>query len=295
MRQLINDFTEYLKTEKGASANTVTSYERDLRYFSNYLNTIGVNKFENVNKTSVMSYIYELQKANKSSSTISRNIASLRSFFNYHNDRGVLTVNPLRDFESPKVSKKDPEILTLNEVESLLLQPDCTTQKGIRDKAMLELLYATGIRVTELISLKISDINLKLEYLRCGDGLQKGRVIPLGSKAVEALSIYIAEARNSFLFDESEDLLFLNCRGSHMTRQGFWKIIKGYAAKAGIADNITPHTLRHSFAVHLLENGADVQAVQEMLGHSDISTTLVYVKMNKNRLKDVYAKAHPRA
>lgn len=295
MRRLINDFTEYLKTEKGASANTITSYERDLRYFSNYLNTIGVNKFENVNKTSVMSYIYELQKKNKSSSTISRNIASLRSFFNYHNENGKLKINPLKDFESPKVCKKPPEILTLNEVETLLNQPNCLTKKGIRDKAMLEVLYATGIRVTELISLKTTDIDLKLEYLRCGDGIQKGRVIPLGSKAIAALNNYICNSRNSFLTDSKDDILFLNCRGGHMTRQGFWKIIKGYASKAGIDESITPHTLRHSFAVHLLENGADVQAVQEMLGHSDISTTLIYVKMNKNRLKDVYTKSHPRA
>ncbi len=294
MKKLINDFTEFLKNEKGASVNTITSYERDLRYFSNYLNGIGVNKFENVNKTSVMSYVYELQKSHKSSSTISRNIASLRSFYNYQNNIGVLKTNPLKDLESPKVEKHVPEILTINEVETLLDQPDLKTNKGLRDKAMLELLYATGIRVTELISLKITDVNLNLEYLKCGEG-NKARLIPLGSKAISALSEYIYNARESFIKSKDDPMLFLNIKGGSMTRQGFWKIIKSYTVKAGINNAITPHTLRHSFAVHLLENGADIQAVQEMLGHSDISTTLVYVKMNSNRLKDIYTKAHPRA
>lgn len=294
MHKLISEFTDFLKNEKGASYNTITSYERDLRFFSGFLKNSGINKFENANKTNVMSYVYELQKANKSSSTISRNIASLRSFYNYYNSKGVFEDNPLKNFESPKVEKREPGILSIKEVETLLSFPDTTTNKGIRDKAMLEVLYATGIKVTELISLKISDVNLNLEYLKCGEG-NKVRIIPLGSKALSSLSDYIYNARNLFLSDQEENTLFLNVKGTPMTRQGFWKIIKTYAAKSGISDTITPHTLRHSFAVHLLENGADVFSVQEMLGHSDVSATLVYVKMNNNRLKDVYNKAHPRA
>ncbi len=294
MKQLIAEFTDFLKNEKKASHNTIMSYERDLRYFSNYLTNLGVTKFENVSKTSVMSYVYELEKSNKSSSTISRNIASLRSFYNFNNDRGVFNTNPLKDFESPKVVKHIPEILAIEDVETLLNQPDLKTVKGIRDKAMLEILYATGIRVTELINLKLSDININFEYIKCGEG-SKTRIIPLGSKALSALKIYISNARNSFIADNDEGHLFLNVKGGGMTRQGFWKIIKTYASKSGISEAITPHTLRHSFAVHLLENGADIQAVQEMLGHSDISTTLVYVKMNNSRLKDIYNKTHPRA
>lgn len=235
-----------------------------------------------------------MQKSNKSASTISRNIASLRSFYKFNNEKGVFLANPLKDFESPKVTKHIPEILTVEQIETLLKAPDTKTQKGLRDKAMLELLYATGIRVTELISLKISDINLNLEYLKCGDGARI-RIIPLGSKAVDALGSYINGARDKFIGEEGSDMLFLNVKGVAMTRQGFWKIIKTYATKSGMPEGITPHTLRHSFAVHLLENGADIQAVQEMLGHSDISTTLVYVKMNNNRLKDIYSKSHPRA
>ncbi|MBE6008133.1 MAG: site-specific tyrosine recombinase XerD [Lachnospiraceae bacterium] len=294
MKKLISDYTEFLITEKGASINTVTSYERDLRFFSDFLKGIGVNKIENVNKTSVMSYVYELQKSNKSSSTISRNIASIRSFFNHLNEKNILKHNPLKGFESPKVEKKMPEILSVNEVSTLLEQPDLKTVKGLRDKAMLELLYATGIRVTELISIKTEDVDLDLEYIKCGDNAKR-RIIPIGSKAVNALKCYITEARNKLSASENEQMLFLNTKGTAMTRQGFWKIIKSYTTKAGISSAITPHTLRHSFAAHLIENGADVQSVQEMLGHSDISTTLVYVKMNNDRLKNIYLKTHPRA
>ena len=294
MKKLISDYIEYLTTEKHASLNTVTSYERDLKSFCSYLNGMGISYFDKVNKTCIMSYVYEMQKANKSSSTISRNIASIRSFYNYFNESGIFKTNPLKGFESPKVERKVPEILSVKDISILLEQPDTTTVKGIRDKAMLELLYATGIRVTELISLKTEDIDLDLEYIKCGDTV-KSRIIPIGSKAVTALRCYIAEARTELSCSENEPMLFFNTKGTAMTRQGFWKIIKSYTSKAGITSAITPHTLRHSFAAHLIENGADVQSVQEMLGHSDISTTLVYVKMNNDRLKKVYSKAHPRA
>lgn len=294
MKKLISAYTEFLTTEKHASLNTVTSYERDLRFFSEFLGGIGISSFDSVNKTSIMSYVYEMQKANKSSSTISRNIASIRSFYNHFNETGIFKSNPLKGFESPKVEKKMPGILSVNEVSALLEQPDIKTVKGIRDKAMLELLYATGIRVTELISIKKDDVDLELEYIKCGEGA-KIRIIPIGSKAVAAIKNYLLVARDKLSDSLNEEILFLNTKGMPMTRQGFWKIIKSYTSKAGISSAITPHTLRHSFAAHLIENGADVQSVQEMLGHSDISTTLVYVRMNNDRLKNVYSKAHPRA
>ncbi len=294
MKKLISDFKDFLTTEKCASLNTITSYERDLKCFYNFLNGIGVTDFDKVNKTSVMSYVYEMQKSNKSSSTISRNIASIRSFYNHFNEKGILNSNPLKGFESAKLEKKMTEILSVSEVSTLLEQPDTNTVKGLRDKAMLELLYATGIRVTELISIKTEDVDLDYEYIKCGER-NRIRIIPIGSKAVSALKNYISEARNKLSCSEQEHMLFLNTKGTAMTRQGFWKIIKSYTLKAGISPAITPHTLRHSFAIHLIENGADIQSVQEMLGHSDISTTLFYVKMNNERLKNVYTKTHPRA
>ena len=241
-----------------------------------------------------MAYIYELEREDKAPATISRNAASIRSYFIYLARKRIIDDNPAEGLETPKVEKRMPAILSLSDVERLLEQPDITDVKGIRDKAMLEVLYATGMRVTELISLEISDINMEMEYLSCKNG-EKTRIIPLGSKALEALDEYLRKARMSMLRDEREKTLFVNCFGHPMTRQGFWKIIKVYAKKAGIKEDITPHMLRHSFAVHLIENGADLQAVQEMMGHSDISTTQMYARLNKNRLKDVYSKTHPRA
>ena len=278
MEQRIADFADYLRNEKKSSENTALSYVRDLRGFCRFMQQSGVNDVAKVNRTNVMAYVYELQKQKKAGATISRSIASLRSFFQY----------------LPKVEKKAPEILSLEKVELLLEQPKGEGDKELRDKAMLELLYATGIRVSELISLKLRDLNLALEYIRCGSA-QKNRIIPIGVQAKYSLQKYIDKARANMILRPDEEALFVNCNGRPMTRQGFWKIIKSYAKKAGIDQDITPHMLRHSFAAHLIENGADLRSVQEMLGHSDISTTQIYTKLTNQKLKNVYAKAHPRA
>lgn len=287
-------FSTYLKEVKKASNNTVLSYMRDLQGFYNFLQTLGVKRPIDINQTNVMAYVYTMQSNNKAGATVSRSIASLRAFFAFLVREGVVTESPVKDVESPKVERKIPEILSIERVELLLNQPSATDAKGIRDKAMLETLYATGIRVSELITLQLSDINIPLEYIRCGkEG--KNRVIPIGTQAKVALKKYIEKSRKDLILKETESVLFVNCNGKPMTRQGFWKIIKNYAKQAEIHEDITPHMLRHSFAAHLIENGADLKSVQEMLGHSDISTTQIYTKLTNQKLKSVYASAHPRA
>ncbi len=294
MEQRIVDFTEYLRNEKKSSENTVLSYARDLKGFCRFMKESGVLDPAKVNRTNVMAYVYELQKQRKAGATVSRNIASIRSFYQFLQRKGIVAENPAADLELPKVEKKVPEILSLEKVELLLEQPKGDEDKEVRDKAMLELLYATGIRVTELISLKVEDINLPLEYIRCGSDT-KIRIIPIGAQAKFSLRRYLEKVRDNMVLRPDEEVLFVNCNGKPMTRQGFWKIIKAYAKKAGIEEDITPHMLRHSFAAHLIENGADLRSVQEMLGHSDISTTQIYTKLTNQKLKNVYAKAHPRA
>ena len=294
MEQSVVDFTAYLRNEKRSSENTVQSYTRDLRGFCRFITGAGIQDPSKVNRTNVMSYVYELQKQRKAGSTVSRNIASIRAFFQFLQRKGMITENPAADLELPKVEKKVPEILSLDKVELLLEQPCGDEPKEVRDKAMLELLYATGIRVTELISLKVTDINLQLEYIRCGSDA-KSRIIPIGAQAKFSLRRYMEKVRSHMVLHPDEEILFVNCNGKPMTRQGFWKIIKAYAKKAGIEEDITPHMLRHSFAAHLIENGADLRSVQEMLGHSDISTTQIYTKLSNQKLKTVYAKTHPRA
>ena len=287
-------FLEFLSDTKGASENTILSYRRDLKKFFHYLAQYGINDFNNITNITLSAYTLYLQNCRKASSTISRNIASLKCYFSYLYSSNKIKTNPATSMEAPKVDKKLPEILSVENVSLLLNQPDLSDSKGIRDKAMLEVLYATGMRVSELISLNVSDVNLNLELIHCSNK-SKTRVIPLGSKAIESLSCYLKSSRDLLIKNHDETSLFVNCNGHPMTRQGFWKIIKDYAKKAGITAEITPHTLRHSFAAHLIENGADLQSVQEMLGHSDISTTQMYAKLSKSRLKEVYSKAHPRA
>ncbi|WP_304507189.1 site-specific tyrosine recombinase XerD [Anaerotignum sp.] len=294
MERAVNEFANYLKNDKHSSENTVLSYIRDLKGFSKFMKQCGVDDANKVNYTNIMAYIYELQNQKKAGSTISRNIASIRSFYNFLIKRGEVSENPAANLELPKTEKKMPGVLTLDKVECLLEQPQGIDPKGIRDKAMLELLYATGIRVSELITLKVSDVNLPLEYIHCGTD-RKNRIIPIGNQAKIALKKYMERGRNGLTLAEEEQMLFVNCNGKPMTRQGLWKIIKSYAKKAGIDEDITPHMLRHSFAAHLIENGADLKSVQEMLGHSDISTTQIYIKLTNQKLKNVYAKAHPRA
>ncbi|MCI1931569.1 MAG: site-specific tyrosine recombinase XerD [Clostridia bacterium] len=287
-------FLIYLKDVRGSSENTIISYDRDLRNFSAYLS----GKYGNIKDTEITSailhsYILFMKDIGRAGSTILRSIAALKAYFLYIFTEKLIESDPAINLESPKIKKKTPEIISTEEIELLLKQPDISEPKGIRDKAMIELMYATGMRVSELIKAKMSDINLHLEYIQCQNGT-KTRVIPLGSKAVEAVGRYIKLTRNH-MAAEGEETLFVNCSGKPMTRQGFWKIIKAYAAQAGIKGDITPHTLRHSFAAHLIENGADLQSVQEMLGHSDISTTQIYAKLAKSKLREVYSKTHPRA
>lgn len=294
MLQRINEFVDYLTNVKRASKNTIASYKRDLIKLNNFLTDSGCNEIDKITSTNLNSYILMIEKQGMSTATVSRNIASIKSFFLYLLKQGVISEDPSETLKPPKIEKKAPTILTIEEINLLLEQPNGTTPKEIRDKAMLELLYATGMRVSELISLKVEDVNLSMGYLLCHDE-NKERIIPFTNETKEALHNYMTNAREIMCKDDQE-FLFTNCQGSPMTRQGFWKIIKYYSAKAGIKKDITPHTIRHSFAMHLVNNGADLKSVQEMLGHSDISTTQIYMKANANtKLKEVYEKAHPRA
>ncbi|HRU40739.1 MAG TPA: site-specific tyrosine recombinase XerD [Candidatus Diapherotrites archaeon] len=287
-------FLDYLINNKELSANTLESYKRDIRQFEVYLREHALS-LEKVTKTIIITYLIALQKTGKATSTISRNLASIRCFYQFMQNERYIDIDPSANLESPKVEKKLPSVLTKKEVELLLEQPVPVDAKGARDKAMLELLYATGIRVSELISLNIDDVDLNSGLIICRNGEIKSRSIPLGNVAVKYIKTYLNDFRKKLCTNENHKLLFVNFHGQKMTRQGFWKIIKYYTAKANIKKSITPHTLRHSFAVHLIENGADLQAIQEMLGHSDISTTQVYSKINKSRIKEVYSKTHPRA
>lgn len=289
----IPSFMEYLHEVKKTSKNTELSYERDLRKLQEYLQEQKVMSVEEITEEELLSYIDTLKQEGRKPATISRNIASFKAYFDSLCRRGILKENPASRLKAPKIEKKLPEILTMEETERLLEQPNGTTPKELRDKAMLELLYATGIRVSELIALKLSDVNLQMEYIVCTDA-HKERIIPFGDVAKHAIGEYIEHGRPSLLTEEGSDLLFTNCSGGAMSRQGFWKLIKHYGSLAGIHTDITPHTLRHSFAAHLISNGADLKSVQEMLGHSDISTTQIYMRMNQTRIREVYTKAHPR-
>jgi integrase/recombinase XerD len=294
MKKQLEEFLAYLQNSKKLSINTIKSYSRDIEHLISFLEKNSVNSFSKVKGTLLNVYVMQLETEGRAASTISRNIASIRSIFQYIYKMGEIDQNPADLLLAPKIEKKVPDILTLSEVDLLLSQPIETEHKGVRDKAMLELLYATGIRVSELINLKESDINLSLSYIKCRDN-KKERVIPFGHAAKGALTKYMNKSRKVMTKSPEEEMLFVNCLGNAMSRQGFWKIIKIYATKARINKTITPHMLRHSFACHLVENGADLNSVKEMLGHSDIASTQIYAKMNNQKLKDVYTKAHPRA
>ncbi len=293
MTQDIQNFIQYLHQEKQTSANTEVSYARDLKKMQEYLMAQGICGAGEVTPTSLSSYILFLEQAGRKPATISRSIASMKAFYHYLEKQHKVVSDPSERLKAPKIEKKMPVILTTEEVNRLLEQPGGTSPKELRDKAMLELLYATGIRVSELISLKVSDVNLKMEYLVCQDG-HKERIIPFGMVAKEALARYLEQGRDKLVEDETSDCLFTNCSGQPMSRQGFWKLIKAYGKKAGIEAEITPHMLRHSFAAHMVKNGADLEAVQKMLGHSDISTTQVYAQIGQNQIREVYVRAHPR-
>ena len=295
MEGYVSEFINYLAVERGLAQNTLESYGRDLRQFQSYLQTSQMDFLKDSSRSTILTYLNSLHNKGRAVSTISRNLAAIKSFYQYLVREKYLEKDPAANLESPKLEKKLPKILTVQEVEELLKQPDTILPAGLRDKAMLELLYATGIRVSELISLNISDINLDMGYIKCFGKGSKERIVPLGSIAAKCVQDYVGRGRNKLVRTYEESALFVNHHGNRLTRQGFWKIIKKYAHEARILKEITPHTLRHSFATHLLENGADLRSVQEMLGHADISTTQIYTHVTKNRLKEVYDKAHPRA
>ena len=293
MSELLTVYEDYLKTEKHASANTVSSYVRDVHQFAQSMEDSGVSLTEVLPKD-VEGFTKSLVRKGKSPATVTLSVASIKSFYNCLIALGKVDRNPAKGVAPAKVERKLPQVLTGKEVELFLEQPDCTDLKGYRDRAMLELLYATGIRVSELIDLDLDDLNLPGGVLKCYSK-GKERIIPLYQTAIRALSEYVHNVRPQLVEDVEETALFVNMNGERMSRQGFWKLIKYYQEKAGIQKDITPHTLRHSFAAHLLENGADLRSIQEMLGHADISSTQIYSKLLNQKLKDVYLKAHPRA
>ncbi|OUN07972.1 site-specific tyrosine recombinase XerD [Flavonifractor sp. An92] len=287
------EYAVYLETEKKAASNTQSSYLRDVRQYLQWLQEEGV-AVETAAQSDVERYTHHLTAEHKSAATITRSLASLKSFYQFLGERGWVDHNPARGLSPARVERKLPQILTSKEVELFLDQPDPADPKGCRDKAMLELLYATGIRVSELIGLNVDHINLSASFIRCV-GRDRERIIPLYATAVQALSDYLDHVRPQMVERPDEKALFVNMSGERMSRQGFWKIIKHYQEKADIQKDITPHTLRHSFAAHLLENGADLRSIQEMLGHADISSTQIYTQIVNQKLKEVYQKAHPRA
>ena len=293
MERQLKFFFNFLENDKKLSENTLQSYKRDLKQFKQYLESYGLH-YNRVKEDDIKDYIKELQANGKKASSISRCIASIRSFYQFALKNKKIKVDPTANIQSPKIEKRTPSVLTSKEVELLLSQPKDVDLKGIRDKAMLEFAYATGMRVTEIIYLNIDDVNLDEGYVVCKNG-NKERTIPLGSMSLKALQEYVEEARDILIKDENEKALFVNINGGRLTRQGFWKIIKYYKEQAHIDKDITPHVLRHSFATHLLQNGADLKAIQTMLGHSDISSTQVYMQFQNEGIKNIYKKAHPRA
>ena len=293
MERQLKQFFDFLENDKKLSENTLQSYKRDLKQFRKYLESYGLH-YNRVKEEDMENYIKELQEQGKKASSISRCIASIRSFYQFVLKHKKIKNDPTAHLQSPKIEKRVPSVLTSKEVELLLKQPNNEDLKGMRDKAMLEFAYATGMRVTEIISLDVDDINLEEGYAIC-KGTNKQRIIPLGSLCLKALKAYLEEARDILIKSDEERALFVNINGGRLTRQGFWKIIKYYKDQAHITKDITPHVLRHSFATHLLQNGADLKAIQTMLGHSDISSTQVYMQFQDEGLKNIYRKAHPRA
>ncbi len=290
----LNNFYDYLKNVKNSSDNTLQAYRRDLEKFLDYAAVINVNSFIDVDSDCVSDFKAYLTKKGLSASSVSRTLSSMRSLYQFLISEGICDTNPAKAVHNDKNEKKEMVVLTSKEVEIILSQPDTSDIKGMRDKAMLEVLYATGIKVSELIGLNIEDFNSQLSFIRCGEG-DKERFIPIYPIAAKAVSVYLEKARKLFVTNTNERSLFVNVTGDRMTRQGFWKILKAYVATAGIKKTITPHTLRHSFAAHLLENGADIHDIQTILGHSDIASTQRYAQFLKDKMKNSYIKFHPRA
>ena len=293
MEKDIKNFLEFIKSDKKLSKNTLESYQRDILQYQEYLEEKKIN-YKEVNNENVLGYLDYLKGLDKKASTISRHLASIRLFYQYLLKNKIVKEDPTKGIQSPKIEKKAPSILSSQEVSLLLEQPSGEGLKSIRDKAMLEVAYATGMRVTEIISLNVSDIDLDSSLVTCKNE-NKQRIIPLGKLSLSALKEYMTIARPNMIKDDNETALFVNVNGKRLTRQGFWKIIKFYKEQAHITKDITPHVLRHSFATHLLQNGADLKSIQTMLGHSDISSTQVYMQFQDDSLKNIYNKAHPRA
>ncbi|MBN8208072.1 site-specific tyrosine recombinase XerD [Bacillus sp. NTK071] len=296
MEDQVQDFLHYLIVERSLSKNTLDAYRRDLaQYVVHLKEKEAVVSLDEVRRVHIVNYLYELKDQGKASTTIARNIASIRSFHQFLLREKAVDQDPSVHIETPKTERKLPKILSTSEVEELLEAPDYSTPYGKRDRAMLEVLYATGLRVSELVDLRMEDVHLTMGFIRTIGKGNKERIVPLGKMARDALTTYLDEGRSQLMKQKKTDTLFLNHRGERLSRQGFWKMLKKLAIKANIVKPLTPHTLRHSFATHLLENGADLRAVQELLGHADISTTQIYTHVTKARLKDIYSTYHPRA
>ena len=294
MLDLIQAYENYLSKVKQASGNTIASYMRDIRQFAQWLRDEEQLDVIDAKQQNIATYLSYLEEEGRTGATVSRSLASLKNFYAYVVSSGFLESTPVKDIHVSRGEKKLPQILTGREIELLLAQPVCVDAKGFRDKAMLEVMYATGIRVSELINLNVDDVNLEQGVIKCAD-TKKTRVIPLDPAALKALSAYMKDVRASMLAGPTEEALFVNVNGVRMSRQGFWKILKHYQVTAHIDKEITPHTLRHSFAVHLLENGADISSLQELMGHSDVSSTQMYTQLINQRLQSVYKKCHPKA
>lgn len=296
MRDALRDYLNYLSVERGLASNTLESYARDLRQYLTYLKEKkNIDDLNDSTQTMVIGYLLQMQAKGKATATLSRSLAAIKSYYHFLFRENLIKVDPTINMDAPKQEKHLPKVLAVEDVTKLMEQPDLKMPAGIRDRAMLEVLYATGLRVSELIALKVSDMNLEIGYLKCFGKGSKERIVPMGSMAVKSVRHYLDHARKFLASSIGEETLFLNHHGRPMTRQGFWKIIKKYAESGNLQVEVTPHTLRHSFATHLLENGADLRSVQEMLGHADISTTQIYTHLTKSKLREVYDKSHPRA
>ena len=295
MQDTVGKFLESLEYEKGLSQNTLESYGADLRDYQMFLNDHSSETLIDVTPSTIVGYLMFLRRKGRSTATVARRLASIKSFYRFLLKEGYIDKDPCENLSSPSLERRLPKVLTLAEIERLLDQPDLSTPIGLRDRAILEVLYATGLRVSELTNLDLGDVDLREGFVRCIGKGSKERVVPLGEIAITATKSYIENGRPTLIFDPKELSLFVNQNGGRMTRQSIWKLVKKYSETARIPKEVTPHTIRHSFATHLLEHGANIRAVQEMLGHADISTAQIYTHVTKDRLKDVYARSHPRA
>lgn len=292
----LEDYLHFLRVERQLSQNTIASYKRDLVEYIDSMEKNSVESIEQIDRPTILKHLHHMKEEGKSSRTIARHISSIRSFHQFLLREKVAIEDPTVHLDMPKLDQKLPQVLSITEVDKLISMPEKDNLQGKRDIALLELLYGTGMRVSELIGLNVDDVHVSMGFVRVFGKGGKERIIPLGGGAMKACTLYLNDARPVFIAKtKGTDAFFVNMRGMRLTRQGCWKILKGYASKAGIQKELTPHILRHSFATHLIENGADIRAVQEMLGHADISTTQIYTHVSKSRLKDVYVKFHPRA